>query len=33
MERLRDEMLALIRTDRGTVPVPAPASPDAGEAP
>ena len=31
MERLRDELLALIRADRG--PVPAPASPDAGEAP
>ena len=31
MERLRDELLALIRADRG--PVPAPARPDAGEAP
>jgi phosphomannomutase len=30
MERLRDELLALIRADR--VPVPVPASPDAGEA-
>jgi phosphomannomutase len=31
MERLRDELLALIRADHG--PVPVPASPDAGEAP